>query len=484
MSAKFPIEDLSSDLAHIGQITSAIAKQARSILQKAQNAQTAGYTDSTAQIDGTFYLARELYDIDATVIGYMNTYMDRTVTKFKDLHSFTFGTASPTTVGPYYRNWPTNFDCVTIATSNISISSPPATINGVAWANGNRVLVINQTTASENGVYLVVTGAFQRDTAADIPYCTVRVTGGSYASTCWWNYSTTISPKFVQQTEFTVPTGLSGDPLYASRSATVYGVVYYTTVKSIDTAISTLKTQLTTFVNDVTTLRSSSTTLATTITNATAVLTDKTNIDASILTIEGHLFNVERLASYYAQWLSSIDILWSGADRTNQVTGGFLYKSQKPVAAVVAYNQFEKTYNNNYTHSQGDASPGMSMGSGAGKPSMPSSAGAAASNAAEAMYHHNAIIEYWAQIGWQAAERTSNYKTYVELLENDLIKKDLEEIVDIHDKAVKATYEAVYPEQTGFLNPQSPKPVTKYERPIRDKDLPWTQEELDERDPI
>jgi hypothetical protein len=51
-------------------------------------------------------------------------------------------------------------------TANITLSNVQ-TIDGVAVVAGNRVLVKNQTTAAQNGIYVVSTGAWTRSTAAD-----------------------------------------------------------------------------------------------------------------------------------------------------------------------------------------------------------------------------------------------------------------------------------------------------------------------------
>jgi hypothetical protein len=52
-------------------------------------------------------------------------------------------------------------------TANITLSGTQ-TIDGVAVVVGNRVLVKNQTTASQNGIYVVASGAWSRSTDADI----------------------------------------------------------------------------------------------------------------------------------------------------------------------------------------------------------------------------------------------------------------------------------------------------------------------------
>jgi len=66
--------------------------------------------------------------------------------------------------------------CKAATTANITLSGTQ-TIDGVAVAAGDRVLVKNQTTASANGIYVVATGAWTR--AAD--FSTGKVTPGAYA---------------------------------------------------------------------------------------------------------------------------------------------------------------------------------------------------------------------------------------------------------------------------------------------------------------
>lgn len=56
---------------------------------------------------------------------------------------------------------------IAATTANITLSGPQ-TIDGVALVAGNRVLVKNQTTASQNGIYLVAAGAWTRALDADV----------------------------------------------------------------------------------------------------------------------------------------------------------------------------------------------------------------------------------------------------------------------------------------------------------------------------
>lgn len=61
-------------------------------------------------------------------------------------------------------------------TGNITLSGTQ-TIDGVALAVGNRVLVKNQTTASQNGIYVVQSGSWARATDADT---SAKVTSGMF----------------------------------------------------------------------------------------------------------------------------------------------------------------------------------------------------------------------------------------------------------------------------------------------------------------
>ncbi|MGL4300053.1 MAG: hypothetical protein ACRCW4_13365, partial [Candidatus Neomicrothrix subdominans] len=74
-------------------------------------------------------------------------------------------------------------------TANITLSAPQ-TIDGVSVIAGDRVLVKNQTTASQNGIYVVAAGAWTRaldaDTAADIKGAMVWVEEGTtHADQAW-----------------------------------------------------------------------------------------------------------------------------------------------------------------------------------------------------------------------------------------------------------------------------------------------------------
>lgn len=73
-------------------------------------------------------------------------------------------------------------------TANITLSGTQ-TVDSVALSAGNIVLVKNQTTQSENGVYTVAAGAWTRvpgmDTWAEVPGTLVSVQEGGQADTLW-----------------------------------------------------------------------------------------------------------------------------------------------------------------------------------------------------------------------------------------------------------------------------------------------------------
>ena len=86
-------------------------------------------------------------------------------------------------------------------TANITLSGTQ-TIDGVAAVAGNRVLVKNQTTASQNGIYVVASGAWSRSTDADN---SAKVFGGIE---CRVNEGTTNADKnFVLTTNDTITLG-------------------------------------------------------------------------------------------------------------------------------------------------------------------------------------------------------------------------------------------------------------------------------------
>lgn len=83
--------------------------------------------------------------------------------------------------------------CRVAAGTNVNTSAPGTTIDGVTLANGDRVLLTGQTTASQNGIWTfngsasAMSRATDADTAAEVTAgLTVPVTEGTtYADTIW-----------------------------------------------------------------------------------------------------------------------------------------------------------------------------------------------------------------------------------------------------------------------------------------------------------
>jgi len=97
---------------------------------------------------------------------------------------------------------------VAATTTNITLSGTQ-TIDGVAVTAGQRVLVKNQSTNSQNGIYVVASGAWTRatdsSTATEITGEAVNVTGGTtYANTQWVENAivTTVGTSAVTYAEF------------------------------------------------------------------------------------------------------------------------------------------------------------------------------------------------------------------------------------------------------------------------------------------
>ncbi|MEB3277209.1 MAG: hypothetical protein VKM92_09620 [Cyanobacteriota bacterium] len=75
--------------------------------------------------------------------------------------------------------------------SNIDLSAPGATIDGISMSSGDRVLVATQSTASQNGVYvwngaaIPATRALDASTFAELEAAVITVEEGTDAGTTW-----------------------------------------------------------------------------------------------------------------------------------------------------------------------------------------------------------------------------------------------------------------------------------------------------------
>lgn len=81
-------------------------------------------------------------------------------------------------------------------TANITLSAPQ-TIDGIAVVAGNRVLVKNQTTSSQNGIYVVAAGAWTRaldaDSATELDGLGVYVQQGTANGDTGWTETATVT---------------------------------------------------------------------------------------------------------------------------------------------------------------------------------------------------------------------------------------------------------------------------------------------------
>lgn len=92
--------------------------------------------------------------------------------------------------------WAYKTDCAAATTANVTLSGTQ-TIDGIALVASNRVLVKDQGTRSENGIYVVSAGAWSRatdaDAASELNLAAVYVTSGTVNADSAWKQVNTIS---------------------------------------------------------------------------------------------------------------------------------------------------------------------------------------------------------------------------------------------------------------------------------------------------
>jgi hypothetical protein len=90
----------------------------------------------------------------------------------------------------------TKQSCRVASTANITISAPGTTIDGVTLVNGNRVLVKNQTTLSENGIYVFngsgspMTRSLDMDLPSEFPSAFTFIEEGTINADTGWTCTT------------------------------------------------------------------------------------------------------------------------------------------------------------------------------------------------------------------------------------------------------------------------------------------------------
>lgn len=113
-------------------------------------------------------------------------------------------------------------------TANITLSGTQ-TIDGVAVAAGNRILVKSQTTTSQNGIYLVATGAWTRATDADawsemvsaFVFVERGTTNADTAWVCTVNQGGTLGTTAVTWTQFAGGSGVTAGAGLTQTGSTI-----------------------------------------------------------------------------------------------------------------------------------------------------------------------------------------------------------------------------------------------------------------------
>lgn len=115
-------------------------------------------------------------------------------------------------------------DDVNVAsTANINLSSPGANIDGVALAAGNRFLAKNQTTATENGIYIwngaavAATRAADMSTSAEFNSAIVPVKAGTVNANTTWRQ--TVADPVVGTTNIVFTSFIAASPAASESTA-------------------------------------------------------------------------------------------------------------------------------------------------------------------------------------------------------------------------------------------------------------------------
>ena len=120
--------------------------------------------------------------------------------------------------------------CRAASTANVNIASAPATLDGVTLASGDRILLKNQTTASENGIYIFngTGNALTRSTDADedaevTQGLSTYVVSGTVNQRTGWLLST-VDPIVVGTTSLTIVQVPIPDPvIFGKETLTLNG---------------------------------------------------------------------------------------------------------------------------------------------------------------------------------------------------------------------------------------------------------------------
>lgn len=131
-----------------------------------------------------------------------------------------------------------------VTTSNVTLSGIPSAIDDVTLVADDILLVAGNTTASENGLYVVGPGAWERVTFADgdsISGASVYVNQGQFYGTTRWRCTSLIGADVVGTNNLTFELESELLPDIGFDSNDVFAVIYG---DSVDTDVGTISSQI------------------------------------------------------------------------------------------------------------------------------------------------------------------------------------------------------------------------------------------------
>jgi hypothetical protein len=170
--------------------------------------QASSYAGFAMQSDGLLSYNVNAKASDDTAAAYQTTLTSQSISVATGKNSgyilslFGFGAGNVDISGVTYYgyNFPGKIASVRVATTTSGTLSTAfangQTVDGIVLATGDRILVKNQTTASQNGVYVVVasgspTRATDFDSSTEILRGTIYVSSGTTNTGTWWHSTNT-----------------------------------------------------------------------------------------------------------------------------------------------------------------------------------------------------------------------------------------------------------------------------------------------------
>lgn len=420
------ISDAYADVAQGQQFLRWSCDAVRGIKKKAESAVALGQSSFA----GEYFLNPELFDLDARPVADISVNLNVSLSILQAL--ITVGGIKQEMA----RDWLVDVDCIEG--------------DGI----GNRILRINALDPANNGIFdSMGQRVSDADEAKELQFCCVKVlTGTLYADTIWAQVLkiNTLGRDpilFVQQTDTVRPLAV---PIL--RGVQTVAGDYFDLVGSYGGAVGSAIAIIAAFISKVTTLKATSSPAAT-IAAADDILDNFENpVGAALKAVEDAIYVIEQLDQQYDHLNMIITSLANAftvtlphevlrvtslvnyylqreqsgeSDRLVEALQGKARKPHQLVNNLEAGKLRDKHLNNNFVRSGG--APAGNMTGGGGE---------AGDKIAQAFFDHNAMMEYWAQVGWQAAQKVNKNDPYVRQLEQKLRDVGLEEIVTAHDKAV------------------------------------------------